>query len=131
MRRELTESEGEGWRIPIIRLRDVLIVSIQGSLQDTQAQRLHEDILAQIGATNASGVVLDISAVPIMDSYIARILNNIARNAKLMGSRAVVVGMQPAIAITLVTMGLEFEDLETALNLERAIEQLGSDHGRL
>ena len=120
--------EGEGAAVPIIRLKDYLIVPIQGTLEDHQAIRLQEEILGRIESQRARGVIIDISAVPVMDSYIARILNNVARNARWMGARGVVVGMRPAIAITLVTMGLELENLETALNLDLALELLEGDH---
>ncbi len=115
--------------VPIIRMGDKLLVSIQGSLHDRQAIQLQDDILEAIRKNGSGGLVLDISAVPIMDSYIARILNNIAREASVMGTRSVIVGMQPAIAIALVTMGLEFENLETALNLEYALELFGEPDG--
>lgn len=128
-RSEWKRSAGDSNRLPIVRLKDILIVPVQGSLNDRQATDLQEDILWALEKRRARAVVVDISAVPIMDSFIARILNNIARNARLMGARGVIVGMRPAIAITLVTMGLEFEKLETALNLDRAIEMLGNEHG--
>jgi rsbT antagonist protein RsbS len=126
---ESAEPFSEKNRIPVIRMKGYLIVAIHGSLHDRQALQLQEDILLKIEQTGANGLVLDISAVPIMDSYIARILNNIARNAQLMGAQSVIVGMRPVIAITLVTMGLEFENLETAKNLDGAIDLLGKHNG--
>ena len=110
--------------VPVIRLRDYLIVALQGSIDDLQAIRLQEEILGRIKGGNITGLVLDISVVPVMDSYIARMLNHIARSASLMGVRSVIVGMRPAIAITLVTMGLAFENMETAMNLDSAIALL-------
>lgn len=121
---ETTES-----RVPIVRMGGKLIVSIQGSLHDREAIQLQEDVLVKIQKSGSCGLIIDISAVPIMDSYIAKILNNIAREALVMGTRSVIVGMRPAIAIALVTMGLEFENLETALNLDYALELLGDKDG--
>ena len=115
--------------VPIVRMGGKLIVSIQGSLHDREAIRLQDDILRAIQKNGSCGLIIDISAVPIMDSYIAKILNNIAREALVMGTRSVIVGMRPAIAISLVTMGLEFENLETALNLDHALELLGEEDG--
>ncbi len=110
-------------RVPVVRLRNCLIVSIQGSLHDRQALQLQEDILAETRRNRSRGLILDISAVPILDSYLTRVLNNIAREAQLMGTRSAIVGMRPAIAIALVTMGLEFgANVETALNLDAALE---------
>jgi rsbT antagonist protein RsbS len=127
--RHASRQEGGSALVPIIRLKEYLVVPIQGTLEDHQAIRLQEDILLKIESSRAKGVIIDISAVPIMDSYIARILNNIARNSRLMGARGVIVGMRPAIAITLVTMGLEFDNIETALNLDLALELLEGGHG--
>lgn len=115
--------------VPIVRMSDKLIVSIQGSLHDREAIQLQDDILMTIQKSGSCGLVIDISAVPMMDSYIAKTLNDIAREALVMGTRSVIVGMQPAIAITLVTMGLEFDNLQTALNLDQALELLGEEDG--
>ena len=110
-------------RVPVVRLKNCLIVSIQGTLHDRQALQLQQDILAETKHDRSAGLILDISAVPILDSYLTRVLNNIAREAQLMGTRSAIVGMRPAIAIALVTMGLEFgANIETALNLDAALE---------
>jgi rsbT antagonist protein RsbS len=115
-------------RVPVVRLKNCLIVSIQGSLHDRQALQLQEDILAETKRNRSRGLILDISAVPILDSYLTRVLNNIAREAQLMGTRSAIVGMRPAIAIALVTMGLEFgANVETALNLDAALELMVKD----
>jgi rsbT antagonist protein RsbS len=112
-------------RVPVVRLKNCLIVSIQGSLHDRQALQLQDDILAETKRDRSTGLILDISAVPILDSYLTRVLNNIAREAQLMGARSVIVGMRPAIAIALVTMGLEFgANIKTALNLDAAFEYM-------
>jgi len=112
----------ESRKIPIIKLRDNLLVSIQVELDDQLALTLQDDITHEIVKTGAMGLILDVSAINIMDSYIARVINNIGRNARIMGARPVVVGLQPAIAITLVEMGMEMESVDTALNLEAGLE---------
>jgi len=114
--------------IPIIKLHGNLLVSIQVDLDDQLALMLQDDITHEIVKTGASGLILDVSAINIMDSYIARLIDNIGKNARIMGARSVVVGLQPAIAITLVEMGMEMESVETALNLEAGLRLL--DEGR-
>ena len=114
----------EDVRIPIIRLGKNLIVSVQITLEDRQALNLQDDILREIKKGGAEGLIIDISAMQIMDSYIARVLNAIAQNALLMGTPTVVVGMRPAIAITLVVMGMEFKNIKTTANLEDALKLL-------
>ena len=111
-------------RIPIITLGNHLIVSIQTDLDDVTALYLMDDIAKKIVSTGVSGVILDVSAIEIMDSYTARIFNDIGRNTLLLGARAVLVGLQPAIAITLVEMGMDIDNVETALNLEAGLELL-------
>lgn len=109
-------------RIPIITLGNRLIVSIQTDLDDATALHLMDDIAQRIVKTGANGVILDVSAIEIMDSYTARIFNDIGRNSMLLGARAILVGLQPAIAITLVEMGMDIDNVETALNLEAGLE---------
>jgi rsbT antagonist protein RsbS len=108
--------------IPIIKLESKLIVSIQTDLDDATALQLQDDIAQTIIKTSASGVILDVSAIEIMDSYTARIFNDIGKNSMLLGARTILVGLQPAIAITLVEMGMDIENVETALNLESGLE---------
>ena len=110
--------------IPIIKLEDKLIISIQTDLDDATTLRLQDDISKTIVRTNASGVILDVSSIEIMDSYTARIFNDIGKNSMLLGARAVLVGLQPAIAITLVEMGMDIDNVDTALNLEAGLAML-------
>jgi rsbT antagonist protein RsbS len=112
-------------RIPIINLYANLIVPIQGALGDKAMIQLTEDVTGRIEHEGARGLVIDVSGVELMDSFITRNIRDLALTARLMGVPTIVSGLQPAVAITLVEMGLEIHGLETALNLERALERLG------
>ena len=116
--------EISGRKIPIIKLGHNLIISIQTDLDDASALRLQNDVGHEIVGTGASGLVIDVSAIEIMDSYTARIFNDIGKNALLLGARTVLVGLQPAIAITLVEMGMDIDNVQTALSLEDGLEFL-------
>lgn len=113
------------FRIPIIKLYSNLIVSIQVALSDRLVMQLKDDVANRIEKTGVDGLVIDVSGVDIMDSYISRAICDIAVIAKLMGVQTIICGMDPTIAITLVEMGLELKGVVTALNLEMAIEKLG------
>ena len=108
-------------RVPILSLGDVLLVSIQIDLQDESVLALQEDLAERIVATNARGVVIDISAVEIVDSFIGRMLNNIAAMSRVLDAVTVVVGMRPAVAITLVELGLSLTGVRTALNVDKGL----------
>jgi rsbT antagonist protein RsbS len=111
--------------IPILKIEDFLIVSFQTELSDDEINSLREEILDRIKATNARGLIIDITALKIIDSFMARSLSSIATTATLLGARTVVVGMQPAVALTLVELGLRIKwNIQTALNLERGINLL-------
>jgi len=107
-------------RVPILRIGDALLVSIQLDLQDQIAVQLQEDLAQKIVDTGARGVVIDISALEIVDSFIGRMLSSIAGIAKILDAETVVVGMRPAVAITLVELGLYLNDVRTVLTVERA-----------
>ena len=107
--------------MPILRIGDLLLVSIQIDLQDQSAIALQEDLAEKISATGASGVVIDISAVEIVDSFIGRMFATIASISRLFDADTVVVGMRPAVAITLVELGLSLGEVRTALDLERGM----------
>jgi rsbT antagonist protein RsbS len=107
-------------RVPILRIGDALLVSIQLDLQDQIAVQLQDDLAERIVATGARGVVIDISALEIVDSFIGRMLSSIAGISKVLDAETVVVGMRPAVAITLVELGLYLESVRTALTVERA-----------
>jgi rsbT antagonist protein RsbS len=111
-------------RIPILRLGDFLLVTIQVDMHDRLALRLQDELTQRIADTSAHGVLIDISSLEIVDSFIGRILANIASMSAVLGARAVVVGMQPAVAITLVELGLTLPDVRTALDVERGIALL-------
>ena len=108
-------------RVPILSLGDVLLVSIQVDLQDESVVALQEDLAERIVDSGASGVVIDISAVEIVDSFIGRMFATIASLSKVLDAETVVVGMRPAVAITLVELGLSLEGVRTALDLEKGL----------
>lgn len=114
-------------RIPIIRLYGNLIVSIQISLSDDLVIALKEDVTQNIEEYGARGLIIDLSGIDLMDSYISRSIRDIALISKLMGVKTVISGMDPLVAMTLVEMGLEMNDVRTALTLEDAIDLLGME----
>jgi rsbT antagonist protein RsbS len=111
-------------RIPILKLGDALLVTIQVDMHDRLATALEEDLTNRIAATGAKGVLIDISALEIVDSFIGRMLDNIAAVSRVLDANTVVVGMRPAVAITLVELGLELTGVKTALNVERGMAML-------
>jgi len=111
-------------KIPIIKIRDFLIVSIQVDMHDKLAIQLQAQILEEIEKTGAKGVLIDISVLEMVDSFIGRMLSGMASMASIMDAAVVIVGMQPAVAITLVELGLEMPGVDTALNMEKGIEML-------
>ena len=111
-------------RIPILRMGQTLLVTIQIDMQDQTAMALQEDLAAKIAETGANGVMIDISALEIVDSFVGRMLSSISGIARMLSATTVVVGMQPAVAITLVELGLSLEGVKTALNVERGLELL-------
>jgi rsbT antagonist protein RsbS len=117
-------------RIPIIRMRDYLVVSIQVDMHDRLALELQAQILEEVSQTGARGVLIDISVLEMVDSFIGRMLSGMASMAAIMDAAVVIVGMQPAVAITLVELGLEMPGVETALNMEKGIEMLENRVGR-
>jgi rsbT antagonist protein RsbS len=110
--------------VPVLRLGDVLLVTLQGDLQDSTAQQLQEDLGASIAYSGVTGVVIDLSGVEIVDSFLGRVLAEIAANSSLLAAQTVVAGMRPAVAITLVELGLTLPGLRTALNTEAAMDLL-------
>jgi rsbT antagonist protein RsbS len=113
-------------KIPILRMGHFLLVTIQVDLYDQLAENLESDLVSMVKKTNARGVLIDVSSVSIIDSFMGRILGNIATMSKIMDADTVVVGMQPAVAITLVELGLPLKGVYTALNVERGMELLES-----
>lgn len=113
-------------RIPIYKIGDILLVSIQIDLQDQDALNLQDDLANRIVDTGAHGVVIDISALEVVDSFIGRMLSTIAAVSRVLDARTVVVGMRPAVAITLVELGLSLPGVETALDVERGLAVISS-----
>jgi rsbT antagonist protein RsbS len=109
-------------RIPILKLGDALLVTIQVDMHDRLATALEEDLTEKIVALKARGVLIDISALEIVDSFIGRMLDNIAAVSRILDAVTVVVGMRPAVAITLVELGLSLSGVRTALNVDRGME---------
>jgi rsbT antagonist protein RsbS len=127
-------------RIPILKMGSLLLVTIQIDMHDRIALALQEDLTEKIAATQASGVLIDISSLQMVDSFIGRMLGNIAGMSRILGAETVVVGMQPSVAITLVELGLSLKGVRTALNVEKGMDLLrasaeqdldgGAAHGR-
>ncbi|MFJ7325475.1 STAS domain-containing protein [Streptomyces cyaneofuscatus] len=111
-------------RVPVLRIGDVLLVSIQVDLEDQTVLNLQEDLADQIVSRAARGVVIDITAVEIVDSFVGRMLATIASISRLLDAETVVVGMRPAVAITLVELGLSLGGVRTALDLEKGLALL-------
>jgi rsbT antagonist protein RsbS len=117
-------------RIPILKMGDCLLVSIQVDMHDRLALMLQEDLTDQIVRTRARGALIDISSLDMVDSFIGRMLGNIASMARLLGALTVVVGMRPAVAITLVELGLSLQGVRTALNVEKGMELIAKELDR-
>jgi rsbT antagonist protein RsbS len=127
-------------RIPILKMGKFLLVTIQVDMHDRLAMTLQDDLTSMISKESARGVLIDISALEMVDSFIGRVLGNIASMSRILGSQTVVVGMRPAVAITLVELGLSLPGVRTALNMEKgmdllrlslAADEAGLDSGRI
>ena len=111
--------------IPILKIGATLLATIQIDLHDTVVDAFQSDVLEEIERTGAHGLIIDISALETVDSYVARMLANTGKMAKLMGTETVIVGMQPAVAATLVRMGYFMDGINTALSLEEGLQLQG------
>ncbi|MCP3768187.1 STAS domain-containing protein [Streptomyces sp. MAR25Y5] len=120
---EMYPRPGAG-HVPVLRLGDILLVTLQGDLYDSTAQQLQQDLSETIVSAGVTGVVIDISGVEIVDSFLGRVLAEIAAQASLLAARTVVAGMRPAVAITLVELGLTLPGLRTALDTQAAMALL-------
>jgi rsbT antagonist protein RsbS len=116
-------------RIPILRMGNALLVTIQVEMMDQTALALQDDLASRIASTGAKGVLIDISALEMVDSFIGRMLASISGIARILDATTVVVGMQPAVAITLVELGLTLQGVKTALNPEKGMELLRRSDG--
>jgi rsbT antagonist protein RsbS len=116
-------------RIPILHMGECLLVTIQVDMEDQIALALQDDLAAKIESTGAKGVLIDISALEIVDSFIGRMLGNISGIARVLDATTVVAGMQPAVAITLVELGLSLDGVLTALNAKRGMQMLAAHGG--
>ena len=114
-------------RIPILKMGELLLVTIQVDMHDQLAMTLQDDLTEKISRTGARGVLIDISAVEVVDSFIGRMIANIAAMARILDAQTVLVGMQPAVAITLVELGLTLPGVRTALNVERGMALLRAE----
>lgn len=111
-------------RVPILRLGDCLLVTVQVDMHDELAMALQDDLTNKIVQTRARGVLIDISALEMVDSFIGRMLGNVAAMSRILDAQTVVVGMQPAVAITLVELGLSLPGIRTALNVDAGLALL-------
>jgi rsbT antagonist protein RsbS len=111
-------------KIPILKLGDILLTSIQVDLTDTDVLQFQSDVLNKIADTESRGIAIDITALEVVDSFMARVLNDTANMARLLGTEVVICGMQPSVALTLVEMGRGLIGVETSFNLEEALNRL-------
>ena len=111
-------------RIPILRMGEYLLVTIQVDMHDQLALTLQDDLTAAVPRVGAKGVLIDISALEMVDSFIGRMIANLSRMSRILDARTVVVGMRPAVAITLVELGLSLAGVDTALDVERGMRRL-------
>ena len=116
-------------RIPILKMGEYLLVSIQVDMHDRLAMQLQDDLTGRIASTGARGVLIDISSLEMVDSFIGRMLGNIAAMSRVLDAETVVVGMRPAVAITLVELGMSLPGVRTALNVEKGMELLSGSIG--
>ncbi|HLT70323.1 MAG TPA: STAS domain-containing protein [Acidimicrobiales bacterium] len=115
--------------VPILKQGDYLIATIQSAMTDSEAEQLRDDLMERIGRYRSRGIIVDITALDVMDSFAARSLRNIAHMTLLRGADTVVVGMQPEVAFAMVQLGLTFEDVHTALDLEEGLAFLDARTG--
>jgi rsbT antagonist protein RsbS len=114
-------------RIPILKMGDCLLVTIQVDMHDRLALTLQDDLTTRVAETRARGVLIDISALDVVDSFIGRMLGYIAATSRVLDAKTVVVGMRPSVAITLVELGLSLDGVKTALNVEKGMDLIRAD----
>lgn len=116
-------------RIPILKLHNYLLISIQTEMDDNTALEFQEDLLKKIHQSGSSGVVIDLTSVEIIDSFIAKVLGDVVTMSDLMGAKVVLTGIQPAVAVTLIDLGIHLQDVPTALDLEQGLMMLHQELG--
>ena len=116
-------------RIPILKLQHYLLVSIQTEIDDNTAIQFQEDLLSKIHESGTSGVVIDLTSVDIIDSYIAKVLGDVVTMSDLMGAKVVLTGIQPAVAMTLIDLSIHLSNVPTALDLEQGLIKLRQELG--
>ncbi|TQS76413.1 STAS domain-containing protein [Ornithinibacillus gellani] len=116
-------------RIPILKLHNYLLISIQTEIDDNTAIQFQEDLLSKIHQSGSSGVVIDLTSVEIIDSFIAKVLGDVVTMSDLMGAKVVLTGIQPAVAMTLIDLGIHLQNVPTALNLEQGLSRLHQELG--
>ncbi|WP_067666349.1 STAS domain-containing protein [Nocardia miyunensis] len=112
--------------VPILKQGTYLIASVQSALTDADTERLQDDLMTYVSRYRAQGIIVDVTAIDVMDSFAARSLRTIAHMTKLRGAETVIVGLQPEVAFAMVQLGLTFEDMHTALDLEEGLSWLNS-----
>ncbi|WP_446222771.1 STAS domain-containing protein [Nocardia sp. IBHARD005] len=110
--------------VPILKQGTYLIASVQSALTDADTERLQDDLMKQVSRYRATGIIVDVTAIDVMDSFAARSLRTIAHMTQLRGAETVIVGLQPEVAFAMVQLGLTFEDMHTALDLEEGLSWL-------
>ena len=115
--------------VPILKQGPFLIASIQAALTDTDVLRLQDDVMEQVGRFRSRGIVVDVTALDVMDSFVSRSLQGISRMTRLRGATTVIVGIQPEVAFAMVQLGMNFEDVQTALDLEEGLALLQGQEG--
>lgn len=110
--------------VPILRIGDTLLITLQGDLDDNAVIRIEEQLTQEVARTRAAGVLIDVSGLTVVDSFIARVLARVVAMIRLLGAQTVVVGISPAVAITLVELGVPMGHLDTALNAEQGLALL-------
>lgn len=116
--------------VPILKQGPILIATVQAALTDSDAERLRHDLMEQVGRHRAQGIVVDVTAIDVMDSFAARSLRTIAHMTRLRGAETVIVGVQPEVAFAMVQLGLKFDGMHTALDLEEGLVLLNSQLAR-
>lgn len=115
--------------VPILKQGAILIASVQAALTDSDAERLRYDLMDRVSQFRAQGIIVDVTAIDVMDSFAARSLRTIAHMTRLRGADTVIVGLQPEVAFAMVQLGLTFDDMNTALDLEEGLALLNSQQG--